>query len=114
MAWSDHRFSLEWGTCYSNGTGGVTHDLKRMEEWWSRGAQGGNLACSVKIGSLYERGYGVRQDRKQAFEHYLKAAQGGHLEGMLRTAQCYQFAVDYFFIFFFFFFSAIMMERRLV
>jgi TPR repeat protein len=52
-------------------------------------AQAGDPEFQLRVGGMYERGYGVEQDFEAAFDWYLEAAKKGQSIAMVNVGKCY-------------------------
>ena len=64
------------GVCYNYGFG-VTQDMQKAVEWYTKAAEQGLAAAQYNLGVFYEKGYCVEKDLQKAIEWYTKAAEQG-------------------------------------
>ena len=65
-------------------------DYAQAAKWLQKSAKQGNLKSQYLLGTLYERGRGVKKDAKQAFEWYKKAMRGGNMDAACPLAHLYE------------------------
>ena len=56
------------------------YDFKAAKENYEKGIEAGNDLCKLRLGYLYQRGYGVKGDDKKAWELYNEALDNGCVE----------------------------------
>ena len=64
------------GVCYNYGFG-VTQDMQKAVEWYTKAAEQGHAAAQYNLGNCYYDGEGVEKDLQKAIEWYTKAAEQG-------------------------------------
>lgn len=74
---------------YADGRG-VTQNLPKAIELWSRAAEAGNATARFNLGVQYANGSGVKKDMKKAADYLLKAAESGLPEAQFAVASLYR------------------------
>jgi localization factor PodJL len=64
-------------------------DLAKSAAWLDRAAQTGLAPAQFRLGSMYEKGQGVRKDLAEARHLYVAAAEKGHAKAMHNLAVLY-------------------------
>src|SRR5260370_39686622 len=67
----------------------TTPDLAMAAAWLERAARGGLAPAQFRLGSMYEKGAGVKQDPAQARRLYVAAAGKGHAKALHNLAVLY-------------------------
>jgi len=61
-------------------------DFSKAAEWFGKAARRGLAVAQYRLGTLYERGRGVKRDAKEALKWYEKAAKAGNVKAMHNLA----------------------------
>jgi localization factor PodJL len=72
----------------------TTPDLAMAAAWLERAARGGLAPAQFRLGSMYEKGLGVRKDPAEARRLYVAAADKGHAKAMHNLAVLYAAGLD--------------------
>jgi len=65
-------------------------DYVQAAQWLKKAAKAGHAKAQYLLGSLYERGRGVKQDNNQAMAWYKKAVAGGDSDAACPLARLYE------------------------
>ena len=84
----DAKAQFEIASRLADGTG-VTKDLKKASEWYSKSADQGFAPAQFRLGSFYEKGIGVERSAQKAKENYQLAAEQGNASAMHNLAVLY-------------------------
>ncbi len=76
----------EVGQRLAEGRGAAEQNLKEAAQWFSRSAMGGFAMAQFRLGTLYERGVGVKMDLPRAKIWYSRAAEQGNVKAMHNLA----------------------------
>ncbi len=76
------------GCNYRDGKDGVTKDLKKAVEYFTKAAEQGHASAQADLGDCYFYGYGVYKDSDKAVEWYRKAAEQGNAGGQSGLGRC--------------------------
>ena len=68
------------GHKYYRGEIGLTKDVPRAIELWTKAAELGSLDAHNNLGHAYYNGEGVEEDKPRAIHHWQQAAMQGHVE----------------------------------
>ena len=62
---------------YQHGYGieGIEVDETKAVEWYRKAAEQGSVEGQLKLGFMYDYGFGIEKDRTKAVEWYRKAAE---------------------------------------
>ena len=77
------------GCNYRDGKNGVTKDLKKAVEYFTKAAEQGHASAQADLGDCYFNGDGVYKDSDKAVEWYRKAAEQGNASGQCGLGLCY-------------------------
>ena len=77
------------GCNYRDGENGVTKDLKKAVEYFTKAAEQGHASAQADLGDCYYNGNGVYEDNDKAVEWYRKAAEQGNASGQYGLGGCY-------------------------
>ena len=77
------------GCNYRDGENGVTKDLKKAVEYFTKAAEQGHASAQACLGDCYYNGDGVYKDSDKAVEWYRKAAEQGNAGGQYGLGLCY-------------------------
>lgn len=69
--------------------GAIEKDYEKALAWLTQAAERGHDGAKVDIGTLYERGLGVRKDPQLAASWYRRAAERGHLPAQYALGRLY-------------------------
>jgi localization factor PodJL len=69
-------------------------DLAKSAAWLDRAAQTGLAPAQFRLGSMYEKGQGVRKDVAEARRLYVAAAEKGHAKAMHNLAVLYAHGIN--------------------
>ncbi len=75
------------GDHYYYGVGGVKQDYQQAISWYRKAADQGYPAAQLKLGSIYEYGWGVDKDYDKARSWYQKAADQGNGDAKAALSQ---------------------------
>jgi localization factor PodJL len=73
---------------------GVTNDSATGAIWLARAAEGGITPAQFRLGSMYEKGVGVKRNLMEARRLYIAAAAKGHATAMHNAAVLYAEGID--------------------
>ena len=73
---------------------GVTNDSATGAVWLARAAEGGITPAQFRLGSMYEKGVGVKRNLIEARRLYIAAAAKGHATAMHNAAVLYAEGID--------------------
>lgn len=77
------------GCNYRDGKNGVTKDLVKAVEYFTKAAEQGHASAQADLGDCYYNGNGVYEDNDKAVEWYRKAAEQGNASGQYGLGACY-------------------------
>ncbi len=72
----------------------VPQDLATAAAWFERAARGGVVMAQFRLGTMYEKGLGLKKDLQEARRLYLAAADKGNAKAMHNLAVLYAEGID--------------------
>ena len=72
----------------------MPQDLAAAASWFERAARGGVAMAQFRLGSMYEKGLGLKKDLQEARRLYLAAADKGNAKAMHNLAVLYAEGID--------------------
>ena len=90
----DPAASYEVGARFADGTAAVQQDLAAAASWFERAAHGGVVMAQFRLGTMYEKGLGLKKDLQEARRLYIAAADKGNAKAMHNLAVLYAEGID--------------------
>jgi localization factor PodJL len=90
----DPDASFEVAIRFAQGRNAVAPDPATAAAWMERAARAGLAPAQFRLGSMYEKGLGVRKDFVEARRLYVAAAAKGHAKAMHNLAVLYTGGID--------------------
>jgi localization factor PodJL len=85
-AQGDPSAQFEVAARLAEGKGSTEQDIKEAMRWYERSAASGFAMAQFRLGTLYERGLGVKADIERAKVWYTRAAEQGNVKAMHNLA----------------------------